>query len=101
AVDDAGRRPTVSADEGSLLRTVVNLWAYMWPAGRADLKLRVVLAIGALLVAKAATTVVPFAYKGIIDSLDGSGENGALILGLAVPVALVIAYGLGNVLDAG
>ena len=101
AVDDAGRRPTVSADEGSLLRTVVNLWAYMWPAGRADLKWRVVLAIGALLVAKAATTVVPFAYKGIIDSLDGSGENAALILGLAVPIVLVIAYGLGNILDAG
>jgi ATP-binding cassette subfamily B protein len=97
----AQKRPTVSADEGNLLRTVANLSAYMWPRDRPDLRWRVVLAIGALLVSKAATTFVPFAYKGIIDSLGTSGENAALILGIAVPVALVIAYGLGNVIDAG
>jgi ATP-binding cassette subfamily B protein len=73
----------------------------MWPADRADLRLRVVLAIGALLVSKVATTLIPFAYKGIIDSLDGSGPNGAVILGLAVPIVLVIAYVLGNIIDAG
>jgi ATP-binding cassette, subfamily B, heavy metal transporter len=99
--DAARKRPTVSAEEGSLFRTVANLWAYMWPRDRADLRLRVVLAIGALLVSKAATTVVPFAYKGIIDSLNATGENAALILGIAVPVVLVIAYGVGNMLDAG
>jgi ATP-binding cassette, subfamily B, heavy metal transporter len=99
--DDAAKRPTVSAEDGNLLRTVRNLWQYMWPAGRADLKFRVLLAIGALLISKAATTVVPFLYKGIIDSLDGTGPDGAVILGLAVPIVLVVAYGLGNVIDAG
>jgi ATP-binding cassette subfamily B protein len=100
--DAAGKQPTVSADEGNLLRTVRNLWTYMWPAGRADLKLRVVLAIGALLVSKVATTFIPFAYKGIIDSLDGATTgDGTLILGLAVPVVLVIAYAVGNIVDAG
>ena len=39
------QRRRVSA-EGSLLSTVRNLWAYMWPAGRADLKLKVVLVGG-------------------------------------------------------
>jgi ABC-type transport system involved in Fe-S cluster assembly fused permease/ATPase subunit len=92
--------PRVSAEEGDLLATVKNLWGYMWPKDRADLKLKVILAIGALLVSKVATTLVPFAYKGIIDSLDGS-TNDPLILGLAVPIVLVIAYGLGNVIDAG
>ncbi len=95
------KQPTVSADEGGLWRTVRNLWQYMWPEGRADLKLRVILAIGALLVSKVATTIVPFAYKGIIDSLDSGGDNAALLLGLAVPIVLVVAYGLGNVMDAG
>jgi len=97
----APKQPTVSAEEGGLWRTVRNLWVYMWPKDRADLKLRVILAIGALLVSKAATTFVPFAYKGIIDSLGTTGDNAALILGLAVPIVLVVAYGLGNVMDAG
>ena len=101
ARDRGGKGPTVSAEEGSLLATVRNLWSYMWPADRTDLKLRVILAIGALLVSKVATTFVPFAYKGIIDSLDGTTPEGALVLGLAVPIVLVVAYGIGNIIDAG
>jgi len=101
AIDSVEKKPSVSADEGSVFATVRNLWAYMWPDNRPDLRLRVVLAIGALLASKVATTLIPFAYKGIIDSLDGSTPDNALILGLAVPVALVIAYVLGNIIDAG
>ena len=100
ASDEAGKRPTVSADEGDLLRTVANLWGYMWPKGRADLKLRVVLAIAALLASRS-RPFVPFAYKGVIDSLDTTGADAALILGIAVPIVLVVAYGLGNIIDAG
>lgn len=99
--DEAPKRPTVSAEEGGLLSTVRNLWGYMWPEGRPDLKLRVVLAIGALLVSKVATTLIPFVYKWIIDSLDGSTPDAGLILGLAVPIVLVVAYGVGNIIDAG
>ncbi|WDR06335.1 ABC transporter ATP-binding protein/permease [Devosia rhodophyticola] len=98
---DGTKKPTVSADEGSLLSTVKNLWGYMWPVGRPDLRLRVVLAIGALLVSKVATTLIPFAYKGIIDSLDVAAPDSALVLGLAVPIVLVLAYGVGNIVDAG
>jgi ABC-type transport system involved in Fe-S cluster assembly fused permease/ATPase subunit len=101
ASDSVEKKPSVSADEGSVFSTIRNLWAYMWPDNRPDLRMRVVLAIAALLASKVATTLIPFAYKGIIDSLDGSAPNGALILGLAVPVALVIAYVLGNIIDAG
>lgn len=101
AIDSGEKKPSVSADEGSVFSTVRNLWPYMWPQDRPDLKLRVSLAIAALLASKVATTLVPFAYKGIIDSLDGSTPNSALILGMAVPVVLVIAYVLGNIIDAG
>ena len=62
-------KPSVSADQGSLLHTIANLWAYMWPAQRPDLKRRVLYALAALLVAKAASSLAPFAYKAIIDSL--------------------------------
>ena len=101
ASEDAGKGPSVSADEGQLLRTVRNLWGYMWPSGRPDLKWRVVLAVCALLASKVATTFVPFAYKGVIDALDTGADNAALILGLAVPIVLVIAYGVGSMIDAG
>jgi len=95
------KKPRVSAEEGSLLSTVRNLWGYMWPEGRPDLKMRVVLAIAALLGSKVATTLAPFAYKGIIDTLGQTGGNQALIMGIAVPIVLVVAFGVANVVDAG
>ncbi|WP_193336443.1 ABCB family ABC transporter ATP-binding protein/permease [Devosia beringensis] len=99
--DNADKKPSVNADDASVLATIANLWTYMWPDDRPDLRLRVLLAIAALLLSKVATTLIPFAYKGIIDSLDGSAPNGAVILGLAVPIVLVIAYVVGNIVDAG
>jgi ABC-type transport system involved in Fe-S cluster assembly fused permease/ATPase subunit len=101
ASDSTKSGPRITA-EGSLLATVRHLWAYMWPEGRPDLKLRVVLAIGALLASKVATTFIPFAYKGIIDGLNqAAGGNTALVMGIAVPLVLVAAYGVGNIIDAG
>jgi ABC-type transport system involved in Fe-S cluster assembly fused permease/ATPase subunit len=96
-----GKRPTVDAAEVNLLRTAANLWGYMWPAGRTDLKWRVVLAIVTLMGSKVATTLSPFAYKGIIDGLGKGGANQTLIMGIAVPVVLVVAYAFGNIVDAG
>jgi len=98
---EAPKRPTVDAGEANLGRTVANLWRYMWPEDRPDLKFRVILAIGALLVSKVATTLVPFAYKGIIDTLDGTSPDNTLVMGIAIPLVLIVAYGLGNVIDAG
>ena len=96
------KRPTVDAEEVNLLRTAQNLWVYMWPPGRRDLKLRVILAIVALMGSKVATTLAPFAYKGIIDGLSkGSGAHQQLILGIAVPVVLVVAYAVSNIIDSG
>jgi ATP-binding cassette, subfamily B, heavy metal transporter len=94
---------TVSAEEGSLLGTLRNLWPFMWPSDRPDLKLRVVLAIAALLSAKVATTFIPFAYKGLIDALNaaGTGQTSALVLGLSLPIIFALAYGLSNILDNG
>jgi ATP-binding cassette subfamily B protein len=53
------------------------------------------------LLAKVASTLVPFAYKGIIDTLDSSGPETAVLLGLSVPIILVIAYGIGQIVDTG
>ena len=99
--DQNTARRRVSAEEGDLISTIRNLWAYMWPAGRSDLKRRVIYATGALLLAKVATTLAPFAYKTLIDALGSSGASTEMIWGVAIPIVFVIAYGVANVADTG
>ncbi|RMF00848.1 MAG: ABC transporter ATP-binding protein/permease [Alphaproteobacteria bacterium] len=87
-------------------RVLWSLLPYVWPEGRPDLKMRVVLAFVALVAAKAVTVAVPLAYKGAVDWLTGSstaagGGQGAQIgveALVAVPVMLIIAYGVGRVM---
>jgi ABC-type transport system involved in Fe-S cluster assembly fused permease/ATPase subunit len=73
---------------------------YIWPKGRPDLRMRVVWALLALIVAKAITLAVPIAYKAIVDLLTGEASKGEITtLGLAAsPIFLIIAYGVGRVL---
>jgi ATP-binding cassette subfamily B protein len=94
----AEQKPHVSAEGGSLLRTVVHLWPYIWPSERVDLKARIVGAMVLLLAAKLATMVVPFTFKWATDALagidSGLAENSEWLLWvMAAPVALTIAYG--------
>jgi len=79
------------------------LLPYVWPANRPDLRLRVVLSLAALVVAKVITLAVPIAYKTVVDLLTGEATAGEIAglsaLGLAaVPAMLIVAYGVGRVL---
>jgi len=77
---------------------------YVWPEDRPDLRLRVVLAVIALVLAKVITVTTPFAYKAAVDWLTGSatGEDAVSAATLAyLPIMLIIAYGLGRVLMIG
>src|SRR3569833_2432132 len=85
------KTPQVTADRGALLRTVINLWPYIWPVVCADLKLRVLGAMVLLLAAKLATISVPFTFKWATDALVGQGT---------APIALTLAYGAMRVLMA-
>ncbi|HLC08155.1 MAG TPA: ABC transporter ATP-binding protein/permease [Methyloceanibacter sp.] len=82
------------------LRVLRELAPYIWPKGRPDLRMRVVWALGALIVAKAITLLVPIAYKAIVDLLTGEASGAEITaLGLAAsPIFLIIAYGVGRVL---
>ncbi|KAB2875565.1 MAG: ABC transporter ATP-binding protein/permease [Pseudorhodoplanes sp.] len=100
----------VSAAGGALVRTLFNLWPYIWPADRRDLKARVVLAMAILVVAKLATVAVPFTFKWATDALAGQGVAPAagatwrdswLTWVLAAPVVMTLAYGGMRVLMAG
>ena len=97
-------KPHVSTDGGSLVGTLVHLWPFIWPSERPDLKLRVILATALLFLAKVATMAVPFTFKWATDALasgDGFSSTGTwVVLGLAAPITLSLAYGATRVVMA-
>jgi ATP-binding cassette subfamily B protein len=97
--------PDFSADSGSLMGTLVHLWPYIWPGDRADLKMRVLMSMLLLLVAKLATMAVPFTFKWATDGL--TGQPSAPVAGsdwmvwvVASPLLMTLSYGLMRVLMA-
>ncbi|MEP9397281.1 ABC transporter ATP-binding protein/permease [Mesorhizobium sp. KR2-14] len=93
---------TVSADSGSTLKTLLNLWPYMWPADRADLKARVVWATVFLVVAKLVLVAVPYFFKWATNVLAGDhAPLPPLPDFLLAPVMLVLAYNLVRVVQLG
>lgn len=93
---------TVNADDNNPLRTLKNLWPYMWPKDRPELQRRVMWAILALLAAKVFSSLVPFAYKAIIDSLETITDGQALVaLSVSLPIIWAVAYGVGMIISIG
>ena len=92
---------TVTADKG-MMETLRNLWPYMWPTERPDLKARVVWAAVFLVAAKLLTLLIPYTFKWATDALNGTPISGVeLPAFLLVPAALVIAYNLARVVSTG
>src|SRR5215204_348990 len=95
----------VSTDGGALLRTVLRLWPYIWPADRRDLQHRVMGATLLLFGAKLATIAVPFTFKWATDALAGQGSapvaaDSWLGWAIAAPIAMTIAYAAMRILMA-
>jgi ABC-type transport system involved in Fe-S cluster assembly fused permease/ATPase subunit len=94
-------RSTISASGGTV-PTLLNLWPYMWPSDRPDLKRRVAIAVAALLAAKIVTVLVPYSYKWATDTLTAEGSPPAYLpIFLATPLILVLGYNLGRVFGNG
>lgn len=75
--------PTKRPEAANLQQTLKMLWPYLW-----QFKYRVLLALLALIAAKAAVLLMPVALKYIVDALDSSQHT--LML---APVALLLLYG--------
>ncbi len=94
-----GRR--VSAEDGDTFQTLKALWPYLWPHDRNDLKVRVILALFVLIIAKVINVGVPYLYKWATDALAGTpdltGREGWTLALLGAPVLIVIAYGVARV----
>jgi ATP-binding cassette subfamily B protein len=82
---------TTAPAERSHWQTLRSLVPWLWPKGEAGLRARVVVSVMFLVAAKAANVLVPLAYARAVDALAPASGAGALV---AVPVALVIGYGL-------
>src|SRR5262245_33119536 len=99
------QKAVISPDRASLLTTLIHLWPFIWPADRADLKLRVAAAMLLLLFAKLATIAVPFTFKWATDALTGQGSAPVaaadwLVWAIAAPIAMTIAYASMRILMA-
>ncbi|MEM7440693.1 MAG: ABC transporter ATP-binding protein/permease [Pseudomonadota bacterium] len=84
------------------LRTVRKVMPYLWPADDRDVRVRVVLAMLALVAARAVSVYTPFLYKGAVDALApiAEGASPVLMLGLGA-VGLTVAYGVLRLLSVG
>jgi ATP-binding cassette subfamily B protein len=89
--------PLFSGPGRSGLKTVASLLPYLWPPGETVAHVRVIAAVLFLVAAKVATVYVPLVYSRVVDSLAPKGAEGML----AIPVALIVAYGLLRLASAG
>ncbi|MGB7433638.1 MAG: ABC transporter ATP-binding protein/permease [Ahrensia sp.] len=90
---------TVSAD-GDTARTIANLWPYMWPADRPDLKMRVVWAGFYLILSKLVLILVPYAFKWVTNALNGELTAAQWIPAVLItPLMLVIAYNVFRIVN--
>ncbi|MFD1197753.1 ABCB family ABC transporter ATP-binding protein/permease [Brucella gallinifaecis] len=93
---------TVSADSGETLKTLRNLWPYMWPSDRPDLRMRVVWATFYLILSKLVLILVPYFFKWVTNALNGQLDAADYIpLFLTGAVMLVLAYNAAKIIQAG
>ena len=92
---------TVSAESGTLA-TLRNLWPYMYPADRPDLRWRVTWATLLLVIAKLVLVAGPYFFKWATDALAGTGRyEPPLPAVLSGAIALVIAYNVLRLMQLG
>ncbi len=88
--------PKSAADQMTVLR---GLLPFVWPADRADLRMRMVWAFGLLVLVKIVTVTMPILYKAATDWLIAHVPSAATPAGGAVTVGamLIIAYGVARI----
>ncbi|AFR26160.1 ABC transporter ATP-binding protein/permease [Bartonella quintana] len=92
---------TVSSDTGKILHTLYNLWPYMWPTDRRDLKMHVVWAIFYLVLAKLILISVPYFFKYATDTLDVSFKLPTWApSSWVIPIMFVLVYNIARIVQA-
>ena len=86
---------TAVHDARQVLRTLL---PYLWPVDEQMLRLRVVLAMACLVLAKVATVYIPIYYKQAVDALTLPTTTAATAA-VVLPVAAILSYGLARILS--
>ena len=91
--------PAPATRERSTWQTVRSLLPYLWVRGETGSHVRLGIAVVFMLAAKVATVYVPIVYARAVDALTHGMDRADAIL--AIPVALILAYGLLRIAAAG
>jgi ATP-binding cassette subfamily B protein len=79
---------TANKNPRGSLSTILSLMPYLWPRHELGLRIRLVLASIAMLLAKIATVYVPILYSHAVDRLAHKSPGDVIL----VPAAIIIAY---------
>ena len=79
-------------ENGNFWKTCALLLPFFWPEERKDLKVRVVVAVVSLVLAKLANLTVPLVLGWAVDTLSNLEDQMDLLFG--IPIAALTAYGL-------
>ncbi len=81
---------------GEGLRALKGLGPYLWPRNALELRVRVVLALALLIAGKLVNITIPLIYKEAVDALTVPSPGA-----IAVPIAMILAYGAARVMSQG
>ena len=79
---------------GAEMRAIRALAPYLWPKGQVEMRVRVAIALVLLVAAKVATVAVPAVFGRAVDALEADATATAAGVAIAVPVSLLVGYGL-------
>ncbi len=93
---------TKQVNRDQAMRVVRKVVPYLWPADNSSIKMRVVVAMVMLVLARAISVITPFFYKAAVDGLaPGAGEPSTVFMLTAGAVGLTIAYGMARLMSVG
>ena len=101
AAEDSSAETVQAAARRSAMRTIKAVAPYLWPPGRLDIRLRVVIAVFMLAIAKSVMVATPFVYKAAVDTLAMSGAENPVFLFSLGAIGLTVAYGMARVMTVG
>ena len=81
--------------KNTYLKTGILLSPFLWPTNRKDLRLRVVISIICMILAKITSVYTPLILGKSVDSLNDLSEGINLLI--SIPIALIISYGVTRV----
>ncbi|PIB24363.1 metal ABC transporter permease [Amylibacter kogurei] len=91
-----------SVDRKQAVNVVQKVLPYLWPEQHSWVKVRVVLAMISLVLAKVVSVATPFFYKGAVDALaPENGEPNTVFMLTAGAVGLTVAYGVLRLMSVG